>query len=92
MIAHVRALLVLTISTMFLGSVAYPAIVYAVGQTFFSRSAQGSLITDANGQTVGSRMIAQEFKGDAYVHPRPSAASYNGGASSGSNFVRATRS
>lgn len=86
MFAHARALIVLTGSTVLLGSVVYPVAVYAIGQTFFAWTANGSLITNADGSIIGSRLIAQEFKGDQYLHSRPSAASYNGGASSGSNF------
>ena len=48
--------------------------------------AAGSLITDASGKIVGSRLIAQAFTSDRYFHPRPSACDYNAQAAAGSNI------
>lgn len=86
MLAHLRANLLLLVLTMLLASVVYPLAILAVGQGVFPTSASGSLIVGADGQPVGSRLIAQEFKGDEWFHPRPSAADYNAAASSGSNL------
>lgn len=86
MFKHIRALVVLVALTVAVGAVLYPLAVYAVAQGVFPSSAKGSLVTDASGKTVGSRLIAQEFKGDEWFRPRPSATGYNAAASGGSNF------
>ena len=54
----------------------------------FPHQANGSLITDANGQAVGSSLIGQPFSDPNYFWPRPSATAefaYNPLASGGSN-------
>jgi K+-transporting ATPase ATPase C chain len=63
----------------------YPAAVTAVSSVLFPRQAHGSLVT-RDGVIVGSVLIAQNFTRPEYFHPRPSAASYDGSASTGSNF------
>lgn len=63
----------------------YPLIVTLVAQGFFTRQANGSLVHE-NGIIVGSELIGQEFSSEKYFWGRPSAASYNGAASSGSNL------
>lgn len=86
MFKHIRALIALVALTVVVAAVLYPLAVYAVAQGVFPASANGSLVTDSGGKTIGSRLIAQEFKGDEWFRPRPSAAGYNAGASGGSNF------
>jgi K+-transporting ATPase ATPase C chain len=83
---HLRAHLLLLGLTVGLCCVAYPLAVLAVGQALAPASADGSLVSRDGGTPAGSRLVAQEFKGDAYFHPRPSAAGYNAAASSGSNY------
>ena len=86
MSGHLRANLWLLLLSMVLGCVLYPAILLVIGQTFFHDKAQGSLLTDASGKVIGSRLIAQPFTSDEYFQPRPSAASYNGAASGATNW------
>jgi potassium-transporting ATPase KdpC subunit len=74
-------LFVLTVIT----GVIYPLVVTGVAQVVFPHQANGSLIT-INGKTYGSELIGQQFTDPKYFWGRLSAASYNGAASSGSNY------
>jgi potassium-transporting ATPase KdpC subunit len=89
MMAHLRANLWLLVLTVLICSVLYPLALLGIGQAVFRDKAQGSLLKDAQGNTVGSRLIAQPFTGDEYFQPRPSATtpSYNAAASTGSNWA-----
>jgi K+-transporting ATPase ATPase C chain len=67
-----RLLLVLT----FVTGVAYPLLVWAVGQACFHRQAEGSLVVRGN-EVIGSALLAQNTAGTPrYFQPRPSAAGY----------------
>ncbi|HEY3682011.1 MAG TPA: potassium-transporting ATPase subunit KdpC [Streptosporangiaceae bacterium] len=89
--AGLRALLVLTA---ILG-IAYPLVMTGFSQVAFHEKANGSLI-DRNGnpttdpkKAVGSQLLGQNFDGDQWFHPRPSAAGdngYDGLASGASNL------
>ena len=85
MLAHLRANALLLVSTVAIGSVAYPAVLLGVAR-LAPTTATGSFVLGTGGAPVGSRLIAQEFKGDEWFHPRPSAVGYNAGGSGGSNF------
>jgi K+-transporting ATPase ATPase C chain len=66
---------------------AYPLVVTGIAQVSFPNKANGSKVT-VNGQTVGSRLIGQDFAGRArYFQGRPSTAtSYNAAASAFTNL------
>jgi K+-transporting ATPase ATPase C chain len=83
---HIRASLWLLAFTVVICCVVYPLILLGIGQTIFRDKANGSLVLDKSGTPIGSRLIAQPFTADEYFHPRPSAVSYNGGASGASNW------
>lgn len=80
-----RALLVFTV----LLGVGYPLLVLGIGRLVAPDRADGSLVTDASGQTVGSSLIGQQFTGDQWFTGRPSAAGdgYDAMASGGSNLA-----
>ncbi|WP_434601413.1 potassium-transporting ATPase subunit KdpC [Pseudomonas sp. Z4-7] len=79
------ALSLLLLMTLITG-IAYPLFVTGVAQIAFPEQANGSLIHDADGKVRGSRLIAQDFTGDAWFHPRPSAGAFATVASGASNF------
>ncbi|MBO9556229.1 potassium-transporting ATPase subunit KdpC [Cellulomonas sp.] len=89
-LAGLRVLLVLTV----LLGVVYPLAVTGVGQALFRWQASGSLVAaDASRVTspssaVGSVLVGQQFAGEQWFHPRPSAAGdgYDTLASAGSNL------
>jgi K+-transporting ATPase ATPase C chain len=66
--------------------VVYPALLLAFAQTVVPERAQGSLLRDETGEIIGSELVAQGFEQPAYLWPRPSAASYDAAAASGSNL------
>ena len=88
----VRANLLLFGLTLAVCGVAYPLVLWVIGQSVFpsrgQRQSHGKLQEPRrNGsRVVGSTQIAQPFTSDEYFWPRPSAASYNAAAGSGSNY------
>lgn len=81
-ISSIRAFLGLGL----LCSVAYPAALLAFAVVANPSGAEGSLVRDDLGVVRGSVLIAQDFTQPAYLWPRPSAVSYDGGAAGGSNL------
>lgn len=72
---------------------AYPLVVFGIGQAAFRGAADGSLVFGADGQVVGSRLIGQPFDAPGYFWGRPSAAGdgYDAGASGASNLGPTSR-
>jgi K+-transporting ATPase ATPase C chain len=75
--------------TLLATGIVYPLVVTGLAQVLFSSPANGSIVTDDRGASVGSELIGQRFEDAAYLHGRPSAAGphdYDANASSGSNL------
>lgn len=79
-----RALLVLTVVV----GIAYPLLIWGIGQVAFNSNANGSLI-ERDGQVVASAIIGQNFTDPQWFHSRPSVAGdgYDMSATGGSNLA-----
>ena len=76
----------MTITTTILLGLIYPLVVTGLAQIIFPHQANGSLIKNTNGETIGSALIGQPFNASKYFLSRPSAVSYDAGTSGGSNL------
>lgn len=67
---------------------AYPLLITKVADVAFKDKARGSLITNKDGQVIGSALLSQSFAAENYFHPRPSAAGggHDAAGSGGSNL------
>lgn len=85
---HVRPALVLTLLFAFVTGLVFPAAVWAIGRVAFPEQASGSLLKNARGDVIGSRLLGQAFARPEYFHPRPSAAGagYDAANSGGTNL------
>ena len=63
----------------------YPAVMTGIAQVALKDKADGSLVK-VDGNTVGSSLIGQQWKGHQWFYGRPSAVDYDASTSSGSNL------
>lgn len=85
MLTQFRPALVLLAGMTLLTGLAYPLAITAIAQALVPAAANGSLIVQ-DGTVIGSRLIAQDFAGARYLHPRPSAAAFSAMPSGASNL------
>ncbi len=88
MVRLLRTSILMTIALVVLTGVIYPLAMVGLAQGAFHDQANGSLITNAKGQVIGSRLIGQSFTKPRYFHGRASAAGagYDATSSGGTNL------
>ena len=64
----------------------YTLLLLGVGQIMVPYTANGSLLSNDQGEIIGSELIAQAFIRPEYIWPRPSAPDYDASATGGSNW------
>ena len=77
---HILISLRMTVVMAVLTCVVYPAVVFAIAQLVFPFQANGSFVSH------GSALIGQSFTSERFFHSRPSASSYDGTNSGGTNL------
>ncbi len=88
LLEEVKMSVLVTVALVILLCGVYPLVVWGIAQVAFPSQANGSLV-QRQGRVAGSELIAQNFTGPQYFHPRPSAAGdtgYDGTSSGGSNL------
>jgi K+-transporting ATPase ATPase C chain len=87
MVSQLRAAIVVFVLLTLVTGLAYPLLIWSIGQAAFPHQANGSVIV-RNGAVVGSELIGQLFDKPGYFWGRPSATdpAYNAASSSGSNL------
>lgn len=73
MLKEIRPALVLLVTLTAVTGLAYPLAMTGLAGIIFPSQAQGSLVIDKDGKTVGSTLIGQNFADARYFHGRPSA-------------------
>lgn len=72
-----KASLIAAVAFTVLFGLVYPLVTTGVSQVLFGDQADGSRV-ERDGNTVGSKLIAQPFPGPSYFQPRPSVTGYSG--------------
>lgn len=72
----IKKSILISLTLMFICGFAFPTVMTGVGQLFFNKKANGSIIT-VNGKEIGSERIGQKFTDPRYFHGRISAIDYN---------------
>ncbi len=88
LLREVKVSALVTVALVILLCGVYPLVVWGIAQIAFPSQANGSLV-ERQGQPIGSALLAQNFTGPQYFHPRPSAAGdtgYDGTSSGGRNL------
>ena len=75
MFRQIRPALVLLIALTLITGLGYPLAMTGIAKVLFPHQASGSLITNKDGQVIGSELIGQAFASNRYFHGRPSATS-----------------
>lgn len=65
-----------TLALLLICGLVYPLLLTGISQVVFPKQANGSLIT-ADGKTVGSALVGQDFTDARFMKCRPSAVNYN---------------
>lgn len=73
-------------ATMFVCCMLYTLIILGIGRITVPYTANGSLLSNDQGEIIGSESIAQAFTRPEYIWPRPSAPDYDASATGGSNW------
>ena len=82
----------ITVVIMVLTGLIYPLVMTGIAQALFHDRANGSLITDKDGNVIGSSLIGQNFTSDKYFHGRPSVTVDANGTPSPYNAANSTAS
>lgn len=67
--------------------IVYPLVCTGIAQLLMPHNANGSLIKDASGNTVGSGLIGQQFADPKYFQGRVSSIDYNAAGSGSNNYA-----
>lgn len=67
----------MTLVLWMLTAVIYPLVMIVVGQVFFPFQANGSILENLQGDSVGSALIGQVFSSERYFQGRPSTTNYS---------------
>jgi len=72
----IKAPFLVTLALLLICGLVYPLLLTGISQVIFPKQANGSLIT-ADGKTVGSELVGQDFTDARFMKCRPSAVNYN---------------